>query len=78
MTDDAPGVSYEAAIGEVEEILEEIESAELPIDALAPKVERAAELIRACRSLLEQTELRVTEAVAELASDAGDGDEDER
>jgi exodeoxyribonuclease VII small subunit len=66
--------SFEESVAEIEAILEEIESAELPIDALAPRVERAATLIRHCRGVLSATETRVAEALdalaAELSNDA--------
>lgn len=64
---------YEVAVAEIEAILEAVEGGELPIDELAPRVERAALLLQRCRHVLHQTELRVTEAVASLEADH-DGD----
>jgi exodeoxyribonuclease VII small subunit len=60
--------SYEAAVEEIEAILEAIEDGQLPIDALAPKVERATALLKQCRDVLTHTELRVTEAVDALVA----------
>jgi exodeoxyribonuclease VII small subunit len=56
-------LSYEESVAEIEEILSAIEGDELPIDALAPKVERAAELLEACKQLLGRTEVRVAQAI---------------
>lgn len=64
-----PETSYEDAVAELEEILADIESDALPIDALAPKVERAAELLTTCRAILARTEARVAEVVDALRQD---------
>jgi exodeoxyribonuclease VII small subunit len=69
MTKDATP-SYEAAVEEIEAILESIEHGQLPIDELAPKVERATALLKQCRDVLTHTELRVTEAVDALVAAA--------
>ena len=45
--DDAPG--YAAAMAELEQILMDLERADLDVDQLGTKVARAAELIRTCR-----------------------------
>lgn len=67
MTDpDKP--SFEAALAELKAIVDDIEGGELPIDALAPRVERASVLIRTCRGILTSTEARVGEAVAALTA----------
>ncbi len=62
--------SYEDSLAEIEEILGAIEGEELPIDELAPKVERAAELLQICRGILSDTETRVTDAIDALRGDA--------
>ncbi|MFT6400543.1 MAG: exodeoxyribonuclease VII small subunit [Bradymonadia bacterium] len=61
--------SYEDSLAEIEEILGAIEGEELPIDELAPKVERAAELLQICRGILADTETRVTDAIDALRGD---------
>jgi exodeoxyribonuclease VII small subunit len=71
---ETPSIRYDDAIAELEEILEAIENAELPIDELAPKIERAAALLVQCRGLLRATEARVEEALAALAG-GDDGDQ---
>jgi exodeoxyribonuclease VII small subunit len=68
MAEDAP--SYEESLTELETILQAIEGEDLPIDALAPKVERAAELLELCRGVLADTETRVTKAIDALRGDA--------
>lgn len=60
--------SYDAAIEELETILDEIEGEAIGIDALAQKIERAAALLVRCRGLLRATELRVEEALKALAA----------
>lgn len=71
---ETPTIRYDEAIAELEEILEAIEDSELPIDELAPRIERAAALLVQCRGLLRATEARVEEALAALAG--GDEDDD--
>lgn len=63
-------LSYDQAIAEVESLLEEIDDASLPIDELAPRIERAAGLLARCRRLLVRTETRVMEALEALSDDA--------
>ena len=63
-------LSYDQAIAEVESLLEEIDDASLPIDELAPRIERAAGLLARCRRLLVRTETRVMEALESLSDDA--------
>ncbi|MFT4705322.1 MAG: exodeoxyribonuclease VII small subunit [Bradymonadia bacterium] len=65
-------ISYEDAVEEIEAILVDIDDGALPIDELAPKVERAASLLAHCRAVLQKTEARVQDAVAALS-----GPEDE-
>ncbi len=65
---------YEESVAEIEAILEAIEAGSLPIDELAPKVERATELLTRCRDVLTKTELRVTEAVDALVAATDESD----
>ncbi|MBM4060501.1 MAG: exodeoxyribonuclease VII small subunit [Planctomycetes bacterium] len=73
--------TYAAASAELEQILQDIESGEIDLDALTEKVERAATLLATCRQKLAATETKVKKITAELAAaaeqDGGDG-EDER
>jgi exodeoxyribonuclease VII small subunit len=71
----APGLAYAEALAELEAILRAVEDPALPVDELAPKIERAAALIAHCRGVLEQTELRVGDALRELqAATTGNGE----
>lgn len=67
--------TYEASVAEIEAILEAIETGALPIDELAPRVERATELLTRCRDVLTKTELRVTEAVDALVAATDESEE---
>jgi len=66
-----PSQRYDEAMKELEQILEDVEDVSIPIDELAPKIERAAALIVTCRTVLERTETRVRDALDLL--NAGDG-----
>lgn len=48
--------NYEAAIAELEQIVESIESETIGLDELSTQVQRASELIAICRAKLKQTE----------------------
>ncbi len=62
-------LSWTESVAEVEQILQTIESGDLDLDELAPRVERAAALINSCRERVAGTELRVREALALLEDD---------
>lgn len=65
-TEGAIGPSWDEAVAELETILQAIEDEDVSVDVLGEQVERAAALIRHCRSVLARTELRVREAIASL------------
>ena len=70
-------VRYGAAVAEIEQILASIDRDEIDIDELSQKVERAVELLKVCRAKLRATELRVTEALKDVApEEEEDADED--
>ena len=72
--------SYADLSGELEVILDEIESGEIDLDELSDKVERAATLLGQCRKKLAATETKVKKVTEELQSalaDDGDGDPQE-
>ena len=54
--------SYEEAVREVEHIVTEIESGEMDIDQLTPKIKRPHELLALCQSQLK----KVTDDVKKL------------
>jgi len=58
--------TYAAASAELEQILQDIESGQIDLDALAEKVERAAGLLTFCRQRLAATETRVQKITADV------------
>ncbi|MFT4514074.1 MAG: exodeoxyribonuclease VII small subunit [Planctomycetota bacterium] len=70
--------SYAELSGELETILDEIESGEIDLDELSDKVERAATLLSQCRKKLAATETKVKKVTTELQKameDQESGDE---
>lgn len=53
------GMSYGAALKELETILREIEDERVDLDELGARVERASALIRVCRDKIARTEAQV-------------------
>ncbi len=62
------GPSYAEASGELEQILQDIESGEIDLDLLTEKVERAAQLLTICRQKLAATATKVKKVTDELAA----------
>jgi len=62
----ASEIGYADALGELQQILVELEAENIDIDVLAVKVERAAELIGVCRGRINDAEVRVKQIVAGL------------
>ena len=58
--------TYEQAYKELEVIAREMESQAVPIDVLAEKVKRAAELITYCETKLRSTEAEVNKIIAQM------------
>jgi len=54
-------------VAEVEAIVARLESEQTDVDELAAEVERAVELIAACRARLERTDREVRDLVVRLA-----------
>ena len=59
---------YGQALEELEELLEELEDADLDVDHLAARVARGVELVRFCRDRLAVVTNDVDQVVAELAA----------
>ena len=59
--------SYREAVDEIATILDAIDDPDGDIDALGPRVERAAYLIQFCREKLSATEMRVAKALEGLS-----------
>jgi len=64
MSDKNP--TFNQAVEELENILEQIESGELDVDELAGKVKRASELLRLCQSKLRATEEEIDKIIEEM------------
>jgi exodeoxyribonuclease VII small subunit len=58
--DDA-ATSYEAAVGELEEILAALDGEDIDVDHLADRVKRATELVKICRDRIAAARLEVTQ-----------------
>lgn len=58
--------SYADALAELESILDDLDDDRLDVDALAEKVERAAELVHLCRQRVAGARLAVEEVVTDL------------
>lgn len=67
---------YADAMGELEEILEELEGDDLDVDVLADRVRRASELIKACRERITRAESELESIVTDL-EDFDPDDEDD-
>ncbi|RMF43989.1 MAG: exodeoxyribonuclease VII small subunit [Planctomycetota bacterium] len=55
----AQELNFEAALEELEEIVQRLESGEGPLDAALKDYARAVELIRRCNQVLSQTERQI-------------------
>jgi len=58
--------SFTVAVGEIEKILQKIESGDLDVDKLAIEVKRASELIRQCQKKLHTTEEEINSIFKDL------------
>jgi exodeoxyribonuclease VII small subunit len=61
-----PTIGYGEALEELEAILDEIEDDSVDVDVLAARVQRAAVLLRVCRSRIAAARVEVETIVAEL------------
>lgn len=61
-------LTYGEALEELENLLDELEGADIDVDRLASQVARGAELVRFCRARLDVVSNDVDEVVAELIS----------
>ena len=58
--------SYKEAIGEIEEILQQIENDEPDVDQLSEKVKRLSFLVSWCREKLHNTEVEIEKILKEI------------
>jgi len=63
--------TYTEAFEELQQIVEEIENGEISVDVLSEKVNRAALLIKICKSKLTSTEEEVSKILKELETGEG-------
>ena len=68
-------LSFSEAVAEVEAIVARLENEQTDVDDLAGEVERAVELISACRERLDRTDGEVRELVAKLEAVAAPADD---
>ena len=68
--------SYNQALAELQNIVDEIESGDTDIDDLTAKIRRAASLINVCKAKLTASEEEVEKLLAELQEDEPSRDED--
>ena len=61
---------YAAALAELEEILGELERADVDVDVLAAQVQRATQLIAYCRDRIGTAKVQIEAAVAGVAAPA--------
>ena len=62
-------VKYSDAIGELNAILDDLQSERVDVDEVSVKVKRAVELVSLCREKIEKTELEVRKIVKEFEKD---------
>jgi exodeoxyribonuclease VII small subunit len=60
------GLTYKEAIGEIEEILRQIENDEPDVDQLSEKVKRLSALVAWCRDKLHNTEEEIEKILKEI------------
>ena len=61
-------IKYDAAVAEIEEILEKIEEGDLGVDELAEKVNRVSHLLKICRDRLHATEEQINKILDQDSS----------
>ncbi|MCL4759184.1 MAG: exodeoxyribonuclease VII small subunit [Rhodocyclaceae bacterium] len=56
--------SFESAIGELERLVQEMETGSIPLEQALANYQRGMSLLKACRKTLEDAELRVSQLEA--------------
>ena len=67
--------AYSQALMELEQIISEIETEDVDVDALAEKVKRAAFLVKLCKTRLRNAEEEVKKIMAEIETDSDEDSE---
>ncbi len=70
---DLGDLPYMDAVGELEQILNRIEVADVDVDSLTVDVARAAALLEHCRSRIHRAETQIHDVLAELDADDDEG-----
>lgn len=70
--DDVASLTYEAAVEELESIIDQIESGDIGLEQSIRRYERGAALLKRCRSILSQAEQRVQTLHADALGSADD------
>lgn len=58
-------MKYEQAVAELEQIVAQMESGEMDLDALTSKLKRAQELIKLCKDRLTKTDAEIKKILGE-------------
>jgi exodeoxyribonuclease VII small subunit len=66
--------TYTEAMDRLDEILEQIDQNQVPLDELAERVVEASELLKLCKGVLTKTEAKVSGVLKELEKDFGGED----
>jgi exodeoxyribonuclease VII small subunit len=69
MADDVSGLSYEAALAELDEIIARLERGDVELEAAISAYERGASLTAHCARLLDRTEQKITQLVVGAAGE---------
>ena len=64
-------LSFEAALGRLETIVESMESGEVPLAELLAKFEEGTRLVQVCQSRLAEAEVKVQKLEQDLAGEPG-------
>ena len=62
-------LKYQDAVGELNEILEDLQQENVDVDELSIKVKRATELITLCKEKIQKTELEVKNILKKFTQD---------
>lgn len=75
---DQPSASFEDAMAELEQLVEKMESGELPLETSVAAYQRGSELVKYCAAQLERVEKQVKVLEGEMLRPfAEDAEEDE-
>ncbi len=64
----APATTFEAAYGELRQVIEQLEAGGLALEESVRLFERGTELVRACEQIVDGAELRVQRLASEPAA----------